>query len=64
MIDKVFLLDGAIASGTTAAVATVTVSDMEPILPIVIGVLAPIIKEALFRLVDNISKKVKKNKKP
>ena len=59
MIDKHFLINGALASSTTVAVS---LADVQPILPIIIGVIAPIITELLFRFVDKISNKIKTKK--
>lgn len=54
-----YLLDGAISSATTAG--TLMVSS-EPMLPIIVGILAPVIKEVLFRFVDKITAKIKTKK--
>jgi uncharacterized membrane protein len=54
-----YLFDGAISSATTAG--TLMVSS-EPILPIIVGILAPVIKEVLFRFVDKITAKIKTKK--
>jgi len=59
MIDKNFLINGALSGSSTAFVSTLT---PEPFLPVLIGLLAPIIKEVLFRLVDRITEKIKSKK--
>jgi hypothetical protein len=48
-----YILDAGMSGGTAAAVQISTGQDPN-ILPIIVGILAPVIKEALFRLIDKI----------
>jgi hypothetical protein len=48
-----YILDASMSGGITAA-AQITTGQDPNMLPIIVGILAPVIKEALFRLIDKI----------
>lgn len=48
-----YILDAGMATSISAAAQVAT--DQDPnIIPIIVGILAPIVKEALFKLIDKI----------
>ena len=60
MINKV-ILDAGIATTATAG-AQIAANQPTDWTPIIVGVLAPIVKEALFKLIDKIGT-IRKNRK-
>lgn len=62
LFNEKYILDAGMTGGVTAA-AQVTANQDPNLWPLIIGVFAPIVKEALFRLIDRLVEKNKQRKK-